>query len=92
MEKERDIVAKRIERMERKVIFLKKTWASFPLVLKIYSFQVEGTPNSERMLDVAKKLRLEKEKERELQSQKQEQRNAIQVTIHSFSSKINSKK
>jgi len=41
--------------------------------------KVEGTPNSERMLDVAKKLRLEKEKERELQSQKQEQRNAIQV-------------
>ena len=58
MEKEKEIVAKRIERMQRKV---------------------DGTPNSEKMLDVAKKLRTEREREKELQTQKQEQRNAIQV-------------
>ncbi len=57
MEKEKDIVAKRIERMQRKV---------------------DGTPNLEPMLAVAKKLRQEKERERELQSQKVEQRTSIQ--------------
>ncbi len=58
MENEKEIVGKRIERMQRKV---------------------EGTPNSEQMLEVAKRLRTEREREKELQGQKQEQRNAIQV-------------
>lgn len=46
MENEKETVAKRIERMERKV---------------------DGAPNSEMMLEVAKKLRMEKEREKELQ-------------------------
>ena len=50
--------------------------------------QVEGTPNAEAMLDVAKKLRLEKEKEKELQNQKQEQRTAIQVNTKQYTAVI----
>ncbi len=46
--------------------------------------QVDGTPNAEQMLDVAKKLRTEREKEKELQGQKQEQRNAIQASERKF--------
>lgn len=39
-------------------------------------------PNAEMMLDVAKRLRLEKEKEKELNNQRQEQRTAIQHADH----------
>ena len=57
MENEKDIVQKKIERMERKV---------------------EGTPNAEIMIEVAKKLRQENEREKELMAQRQEQRLSIQ--------------
>ena len=56
MEREKEIVQKRIERMQRKV---------------------EGMPNLDVMLEVAKKLRQEKERNREIKSQKQDQRNNI---------------
>ena len=56
MEREKEIVQKRIERMQRKV---------------------EGMPNLDVMLEVAKKLRQEKERNREIKSQKQDQRNYI---------------
>jgi intraflagellar transport protein 81 len=56
MENEKEIVQKRIERMQRKV---------------------EGMPNLEVMLEVAKKLRMEKEREKEILSQKQDQRTSI---------------
>ena len=56
MEREKEIVQKRIERMQRKV---------------------EGMPNLDVMLEVAKKLRQEKERNKEIKSQKQEQRNNI---------------
>ena len=56
MENEKEIVQKRIERMQRKV---------------------EGMPNLEVMLEVAKKLRMEKECEKEILSQKQDQRISI---------------
>jgi len=56
MENEKEIVQKRIERMQRKV---------------------EGMPNLEVMLEVAKKLRMEKEREKEIMGQKQDQRTSI---------------
>ena len=56
MEREKEIVQKRIERRQRKV---------------------EGMPNLDVMLEVAKKLRQEKERNKEIKSQKQEQRNNI---------------
>ena len=56
MEHEKEVVSKRIERMQRKV---------------------EGMPSLEVMLEVGRRLRLEREREKELQNQKTEQRTAI---------------
>ena len=56
MENEKEIVQKRIERMQRKV---------------------EGMPNLSVMLEVGRKLRLEKEREKEILSQKTDQRTSI---------------
>ena len=61
MENEKEIVQKRIERMQRKVGGFEQelTWR-----------QVEGMPNLAVMLEVGRKLRLEKEREKEILGQK----------------------
>ena len=80
MEKEKEIVAKRIERMQRKARPTYLTYLGHQTYLKKYhlSCQVEGTVNEDAMLGVAKKLRQEREREKELHAQKGDQRTAIQ--------------
>ena len=61
---------KDIEEMEREKEIVQKR-------IERMQRKVEGMPNLDVMLEVAKKLRQEKEKNKEIKSQKQEQRNNI---------------
>ena len=77
MEDDREVLTRRIERIQRKVKRMFKSPICIIVLLEKFE-QVEHVPNCNQLLAVAKKLRAEKEKNRELLTQRDDQKAYIQ--------------